>query len=164
MRCAQVAGHRITDGQIMGTNFPAQAALSFGLTYWLERPQLAVFSQLLPFEWAMLAGMSLCLNWLGSLLQQVTIKHLGAPQVAALLPVRLVGSMVGSYLVLGEKLDDWVEGAGAGLVLATLTWFLASQKRNAQRAALQRMLEEADGGLPLQRLLSDMADSETGWA
>lgn len=126
------------------------------------------------WEWLVVIGVSVAVNWLANLLQQVTIKELGAPQVrgrpplafhgpwlrwpgeaghgccfhsgpgplfvsqhpalssnqlppphmqvAAFLPLRLVGSMIASYFILGEVLDNVLEAVGAGLVLLTLTW------------------------------------------
>jgi hypothetical protein len=62
--------------------------------------------------------------------------------VAAFLPLRLVGSLIASYIILSEKLDNAWEGAGAGLVLATLSMYLYVQKRHADQAAIARLLEE----------------------
>ncbi len=64
-------------------------------------------------------------------------------QVAAFLPLRLVGSLIASYLILAEKLDNVWEGAGAGLVLVTLSVYLYVQKRHADQQAITVLMEEA---------------------
>lgn len=43
-------------------------------------------------------------------------------QVAAFLPLRLVGALGGSYVILAEQMDNSWEAGGAVLVLLTLSW------------------------------------------
>lgn len=146
----QVAGPVISEAEVLGVNYPTQALLSLTLTYSLERPRFHVFGELLAWEWATVGCVSLVVNWMGNLLQQITIKRLGAPQVAAFLPLRLVGSLIASYVILAEGLDNALEGAGALLVMATLTWYLYIQKKHADSVTQRMLLEEiaTEGGVP----------------
>lgn len=57
-----------------------------------------------------------------------------------------MGSLLASYLVLGEALDSWAEGAGAAVVLCTLSWYLWVQKRAAEAQALEGMESEEEAG------------------
>jgi hypothetical protein len=82
--CAQVAGKVVSNAEVLWANYPTQATLSFLLTFTLEREKLGVLLKLLPWEWAVVVGVSVAVNWLGNLLQQVTIKRIGAPQVGKL--------------------------------------------------------------------------------
>jgi len=77
----QVAGKVVSNAEVLWANYPTQATLSLALTVALEREKLPVLAELKGWEWAVVAGVSVGVNWMGNLLQQVTIKHLGAPQV-----------------------------------------------------------------------------------
>ncbi|GAB4817872.1 hypothetical protein N2152v2_004918 [Parachlorella kessleri] len=143
MLTIQVCGKVVSNAEVLWANYPTQATLSLALTVALEREKLPVLTELQGWEWAVVFGVSVGVNWMGNLLQQVTIKHLGAPQVAAFLPLRLVGSLIASYLILAEKLDNVWEGAGAGLVLVTLSVYLYVQKRHADQQAITVLMEEA---------------------
>jgi len=53
-------------------------------------------------------------TWGANFAQQVVIKRLGAPQAAAFLPVRLLGSLAASYPLLSGRVGQWARGAGKG--------------------------------------------------
>ncbi len=69
-------------------------------------------------------------------------------QVAAFLPLQLVGALAASYFILGESIATRWEEAGAALVLCTLSWYLWVQKRLADAAAAAVLEAEADAGCP----------------
>ena len=69
--------------------------------------------------------------------------HPALPHPPTPCAVRLIGSLVGSYPLLAEGLSSVTEGAGAGLLLAALTWYLLRQKRAADEAAAAAMEAEA---------------------
>ena len=74
-------GKVVSNAEVLWANYPTQATLSLALTVALEREKLPILAELKGWEWAVVAGVSVGVNWMGNLLQQVTIKHLGAPQV-----------------------------------------------------------------------------------
>ena len=76
-----MAGGAVSSSEVLLANFPAQALLSLGLCFALERDRLGVLGQLLAWEWGVVAGVSLGINWAANLLQQLTIRWLGAAQV-----------------------------------------------------------------------------------
>jgi hypothetical protein len=67
-------------------------------------------------------------------------------QVAAFLPLQLVGALAASYVFLGESVTNTWEEAGAVLVLCTLSWYLWVQKRLAHAATAAALRAEADEG------------------
>lgn len=118
------------------------------LTRLLEPVQWAVLGELLPWEWACVAGTALSINWMSNILQQLTIRKLGAPQAAAFLPVRLLGSLAASWPILHEGLGSPVEVAGALLLLASATTYLLAQRSRAG-ALQQRAGDGSEAAAPL---------------
>ena len=57
---------------------------------------------------------------------QVTVRKLGPPLSAVLLPIRLLGAVAASAVLLGERLTP-TEWAGMLVVLSATSWFLAMQ-------------------------------------
>jgi hypothetical protein len=78
---AQATHGAISDAQILGANFPTQATISLGLTLWLERARFPTLGRLTTWEWTVVGGTTLVCNFGSNLLQQVCIRHVGAPQV-----------------------------------------------------------------------------------
>eukprot|EP00887_Chlorella_sp_A99_P002161 scaffold21.g2161.t1 len=149
----------LTFGDVIGLTLALGSALSLA-SYLLivQRSQGMVTEQavlwagwwvlrtLLPREWGCVAGTAFGVNWAANLLQQITVRRLGAPQAAAFLPVRLLGSLVASYPILHEGLGSWTEAAGAALLLGAVTGYLLRQRKaalDAAREAAAALLEAA---------------------
>ena len=58
--------------------------------------------------------------------------------------VRLLGSLAASYPLLSEGLVGPLQWGGAALLLAAVSWYLVQQKKEAERAAQQAALAEAE--------------------
>ncbi len=61
-------------------------------------------------------------------LQIVAIRHIGAPTVSAIMPFRLVSTLLLSWLLLGERLKTWWQAVGATIVLITVSLYLWRQR------------------------------------
>ena len=74
---------------------------------------------------------------LGANLAQIrSIQQLGAPLVSSMMASRLISALVVGGLLLGEHLSSGWQLLGAGLVFATLTWYL--RQRNTSSEDVQR--------------------------
>lgn len=58
----------------------------------------------------------------------MTIRRLGAPQVAPFLATRLVAAVGISGALLGEPIRGGWEWGGVVLVVCSVTWFLLAQR------------------------------------
>ena len=86
-----------------------------------------------------------------NLAQQLAIRRLGATTLSAIMPIRLLSSVLGSFLVLDEGITSIAELLGLLLVGTTATLYLGYQLRVARRKKEQQQAEAAknkgaDGG------------------
>jgi drug/metabolite transporter (DMT)-like permease len=56
--------------------------------------------------------------------QQLIIRHSGPGLYAMFIAVRVVAAIAGSWLVLGEGIETWLEAAGCVIVTGSMTWYL----------------------------------------
>ena len=74
-------------------------------------------------------------------LQLVAIRQLGPTMLAAVMPARLLSSILGSALVLGERVSGYLEALGMLIVAVTAAGYLGNQvlvSRRAEEAERQR--------------------------
>ena len=88
---------------------------------------LGNFAALQARQWAYLVAFSLGVYLCSNLAQQIAIRQLGATLLSAVMPMRLLSSVVGSYCVLGERISGPVEAAGLLVVAATAAAYLGRQ-------------------------------------
>jgi len=67
--------------------------------------------------------------------QQLVIRHSGPGLYAMFIAVRVVAAIAGSWLVLGEGIETWLEAAGCIVVTASMTWYLWLQYQSSRRDA-----------------------------
>lgn len=122
----------VSDQAILWCSFTAQAALCAVLSCCLEQDRWQQLGLLSIQEWATVAGVAVGFTWGANFVQQIVIKRVGAPQAAAFLPVRLLGSLAASYPLLSEGITSATELAGAAILLAAVAWYLVQQMRAAE--------------------------------
>lgn len=133
----------LSDQAILWCSFLTQAILCGTLTLWLERDRWHVVQHLTWHEWGLVAAVAVAFTWAANLGQQTVIRKLGAPQAAAFLPARLLGSLLASYPLLSEGISSAAELAGAFLLLASVTWYLRLQQQAATPGAQAARLAPA---------------------
>lgn len=72
----------------------------------------------------------------GTVMQNNSLKHLGAPMYSTLQAWRLLSTILYSWLILGEGIQTLWQAAGTVLVMATITLYTLSQNRGGSRAIL----------------------------
>lgn len=85
-------------------------------------------------QWAYLLVLALVVYLASNLAQQLAIRMLGPTTLAAVMPLRLLSSVAGSYVVLGEGIASAVEASGLLLVGAAATLYLGYQLRQEWKA------------------------------
>ena len=85
-------------------------------------------------HWALLFAFSLGVYLGANLAQQLAIRQLGPALVSSLMPSRLLSSVAGSYLLLGEGITSAIEGVGLLVVALSSAGYLGRQVL-ARRAA-----------------------------
>ncbi|HWR11173.1 MAG TPA: DMT family transporter [Rectinemataceae bacterium] len=70
---------------------------------------------------------------LGTILQNNSVKHLGAATYSTIQAWRLTSTIAFSWILLGEGISSFLQGLGAFIVMATVTLYMLSQKK--ERAA-----------------------------
>jgi len=66
---------------------------------------------------------------LGTIVQNNALRHLGAPTYSTLQAMRLLSTIVYSWLLLGEGIDTLVQALGTLTVMTAITWYTMSQKK-----------------------------------
>ena len=102
-------------------------------------------------QWLYLIILALVVYLGANLAQQLAIRRLGATTLSAIMPIRLLSSVLGSFLVLDEGITSIAELLGLLLVGTTATLYLGYQLRVARRKKEQQQAEAAknkaaDGG------------------
>jgi drug/metabolite transporter (DMT)-like permease len=69
----------------------------------------------------------------GTMLQNRAVDHLGAASYSTMQAWRLAATIAISWLLLGEGIDTVWQGVGALIVMATVTLYMVSQKRERDR-------------------------------
>lgn len=69
----------------------------------------------------------------GTMLQNRAVDHLGAASYSTIQAWRLAATIAISWLLLGEGIDTVWQGIGAFIVMATVTLYMVSQKRERDR-------------------------------
>jgi drug/metabolite transporter (DMT)-like permease len=72
---------------------------------------------------------------IGTVIQNNAIRNLGAPTYSTLQAWRLLSTIAYSWLLLGEGIETFWQGAGTFTVMATITWYTLSQRQRARAAA-----------------------------
>lgn len=101
-----------------------------GVSSLIVREDYARWRELSTTDWLVFAafvGLALLFANYGQIL---ALKHLSAPAVSSLSPWRLVSAVVGSSVLLGERLTSGWQFLGAVIVLAVLSWYLWQQARS----------------------------------
>ena len=102
-----------------------------------EGSWVSTFAAFTAIDWAALIGFGVGTYAIASSLQQISIRRNGAPLHGALMPCRLLSSVVGGYLILGEK-EKGAEGyIGLVLVGTTMAVFLWSRMRKPPTASIE---------------------------
>jgi len=69
----------------------------------------------------------------GTIMQNNALKHLGAPTYSTIQAWRLLSTIAYSWLLLGEGISTLWQAAGTVIVMATVTWYMLSQKKERAR-------------------------------
>ena len=72
----------------------------------------------------------------GTIVQNNALRRLGAPAYATLQASRLLSTIGLSWIILGEGIESIWQAAGTLTVMATITWFTYSQKRERDKFTL----------------------------
>ncbi|EFN54515.1 hypothetical protein CHLNCDRAFT_135235 [Chlorella variabilis] len=147
MTTVQRARGVVSDQTVLWCNFLTQLPICFTLTFVLEHDKFPMLLHLGLVEYAEVFAMAAGVNWFANWIQQMCIRNLGAPQAAAFLPVRLLGSLAASYPLLNEGLVGPLQWGGAFLLLAAVSWYLVQQKKAADlgsRSTAALMAVEAE--------------------
>ncbi|MCX7027994.1 MAG: DMT family transporter [Spirochaetes bacterium] len=72
---------------------------------------------------------------IGTVLQNNAIRNLGAPTYSTLQAMRLLSTIVYSWLLLGEVIKTFWQAAGTLTVIATISWYTLSQWQRTRVAA-----------------------------
>ena len=71
---------------------------------------------------------------IGTVIQNNAIRNLGAPTYSTLQAMRLLSTIIYSWLLLGEGISTLWQAAGTLLVMATITWYTLSQRQRTRSA------------------------------
>jgi drug/metabolite transporter (DMT)-like permease len=103
-----------------------------------------------PRGWGVLTALSLGVDLGANFAQQLAIRRLGPTILAAVMPLRLVSSVVGSYVLLGESITSAVEAAGLLIVGVSAAAYLGHRvytsrglQVHAQRQGAQTTTQDA---------------------
>lgn len=124
----------VSDQQVLWANFLTQIPFSFLLTFLFEHEKLGVLLHLGSTEVLEVFALAAGVNWFANWVQQMCIRTLGAPQAAAFLPMRLLGSLAASYPLLHESLDGPWQWGGVLLLLVAVTGYLLQQMQRKPAA------------------------------
>lgn len=69
----------MSHAEVLWSNFISQTLLALALTHTLERAAFPQLGRLLAWEWAVVVGTSVSINWLANLLQQASFGGVVAP-------------------------------------------------------------------------------------
>lgn len=76
---------------------------------------------------------SIAILLLMTVLQNDSLKMLGAPTYSTIQALRLVGTIIFSWIILGEGISTIWQAFGSLVVLATVTWYMLLQKKDFDR-------------------------------
>eukprot|EP00708_Paratrimastix_pyriformis_P003037 GAFH01001802.1.p1 GENE.GAFH01001802.1~~GAFH01001802.1.p1 ORF type:complete len:292 (-),score=55.21 GAFH01001802.1:52-927(-) len=79
--------------------------------------------------------------------QMMAVRHIGSANVSTMLPSRLVFTVIGAWMILGEAVTSWVQYLGICIVMGALGAYLYVQARDSKRAAAA-----AAGGVPVDAI------------
>ncbi|BDA50478.1 hypothetical protein COCOBI_16-1540 [Coccomyxa sp. Obi] len=96
-------------------------------------------------DWGNLLFTSLGVYYGMNLLQQFIIRRVGASLFAMGTALRLVASIAGSWVLMGERIDNWEEWAGSAIVAVAITYYLFCQYKRKPADESASLLPEADG-------------------
>ena len=120
----------LAESQVLALNYavvltPCVAVL--GIETWMGEADfmLGKLRALGVLQWVYLLLFALVVYVGANLAQQLAIRSLGPTLLAAVMPLRLVSSVAGSYAVLGEGIDSAAEALGLLLVALTAIAYLS---------------------------------------
>ena len=120
----------LAESQVLALNYavvltPCVAVL--GIETWMGKADfmLGKLRALGVLQWVYLLLFALVVYVGANLAQQLAIRSLGPTLLAAVMPLRLVSSVAGSYAVLGEGIDSAAEALGLLLVALTAIAYLS---------------------------------------
>ena len=94
-------------------------------------------------QWTCLLSLSVGV-YIGAMqLQLLAIRLLGPTLLAAVMPLRLISSVVGSYLLLDERISSPVEAAGLLTVALTASFYLGRQVVVSKRKQMRQQQQDA---------------------
>ena len=79
--------------------------------------------------WAAFLLLALCVHFAAGLVQVHCNRELGVGVYAALQPLRLVSSVLGSYALLGEEVEGWMAWLGLLVVGGTVSVYTLLKNR-----------------------------------
>lgn len=106
-------------------------SLGHGSVVWQTWAHLGVI------DWVMVFGLAVGVFFFGSTGQVAAVRRLGLGTYACLQPVRLIGSAVGSAVILGEPVSSTLEWLGLFVVMATTLAYALHQRTIAVRTSNQ---------------------------
>ena len=107
-------------------------------------------------QWVNLVVMSLVVYLGANLAQQLAIRRLGPTLVAAVMPLRLISAVAGSYALLGEGITSAAEAAGLLIVALCAAAYLGRQVFG-RRASVTKTSASANKDMPVEACTSTPA-------
>ena len=139
----QVSQRLVTGLQVMWANTYMTVLLLTPIALGVEGTDWSWVAALSPFDWCVLVFAGFFIEALNTIWTQHCSRVLGAAVVAVFIPLRLVSSLVGSIVLLGDVPRHALAWAGFGLVIVAMTGFFWVQHRAAKRAAAEAQLAQA---------------------
>lgn len=143
----QVTQHLVTGLQVIWGNTWVGLVVLTPIALGVEGTDWSWVLSLSPFSWCILVFAGFVIDALNTIWTQQCSRVLGAAVVAVFIALRLVSSLIGSIVLLGDVPRSWLAWTGFGVVLAAMTVFFWLQHRAAKRAAAEAEAEaqaEAD--------------------
>lgn len=139
----QVTQHLVTGLQVMWANTYVTVLLLTPIALGVEGTDWSWVAALRATDWCVLVFAGFVIDALNTIWTQHCSRVLGAAVVAVFIPLRLVSSLVGSVVLLGDVPRHALAWAGFGLVIAAMTGFFWLQHRAARRAAAAKAQAQA---------------------
>lgn len=127
VRRTATAGSQVSSINVLVVQTLAIGALSLLISV-LTGEDWRAWTRLEATDWAVEASHVILVIILANGLQISALRRLGAPTVSAMMPWRLISTLTLAWLLLGERLTSIWQAVGALLVLATVTWYLQTQR------------------------------------
>lgn len=127
--------HLVTGLQVMWANTYVLLLLLTPIALAVEGTDWSWVLHLTPFAWCVLVFAGFFIDALNTIWTQQCSRVLGAAVVAVFIALRLVSSLIGSIVLLGDVPRSALAWAGFATVLVAMTLFFWLQHRAGKRAA-----------------------------